>query len=167
MTPDTLLFVNAMLAFPADIWWRHFCGGWIEGAVLVGDQWSSISPAKNSDVPWRGTILNGNFIFQPSVFRGHVSFRVRNIDEDWWVHVAEFIRRSNCLGLSMNTKTTFVCKVTDGWCTIQCRNNLLGSERGSEKRWRLHSWWVKGLILTEHTGTKQTPRNLGLVKSLF
>ena len=28
-------------------------------------------------------------------------------------------------------QTAFIGKVTDGWCTIQCRNNLLGSERGS------------------------------------
>ena len=36
------------------------------------------NPPKNEHVPWRGIILKGNFIFQPSIFREYVSFRGSN-----------------------------------------------------------------------------------------
>ena len=33
-----------------------------------------LPPPKWTNVPWRGIILKGHFIFQPSIFRGYVSF---------------------------------------------------------------------------------------------
>ncbi len=32
-------------------------------------------PKKHNMSPWKGTILKGNFIFQPSIFKGYVSFQ--------------------------------------------------------------------------------------------
>ena len=31
------------------------------------------TPAKWTNVPWKGTFLKGDFIFQPSILRGYVS----------------------------------------------------------------------------------------------
>ena len=33
------------------------------------------TPGKWTNVTWKGTISKGNYIFQPSIFRGHVSFQ--------------------------------------------------------------------------------------------
>ncbi len=41
-------------------------------------QWQLTEDNDRTHVPWKGTILTGNFIFQPSIFTAYVSFQEGN-----------------------------------------------------------------------------------------
>lgn len=57
-------------------------GSWLGGASVYS-RFITIITLENLRMPWKGTILKGEYIFKPSVFGRYVSFQGRIENQNW------------------------------------------------------------------------------------